>query len=363
MAGEFPNTQPGTDACPPSFMDELTAVLSAAPPQEAASADPVEWMVLTNGDSDPFDSVILFGFSEGRDPAFVAKVPRLPQNRRPLEVEYLSLKELWDRLGPAAQGCLPRPFALVDIGGQPALVISYIKGSSLLRASGRGFWQRQDRVRALMLEAARSLRTLNDRASAPLEAGEQLAPIFEQRLAKFRELFSLTASEDAALSDLARTIEILSARASRKVLVQGDFWHGNLIRSSRTGSLVFIDWQFARWSVDVSIDVYLFLTAAAFTAAPYGTVGERAAGASRVLSAWRADVIPAYLEAYGRPDHYALLPPRQGMLATCVEKAARPALDFGYSHPDDLMWRYLFAELVKWPEESWLPAGGGGIPA
>jgi hypothetical protein len=40
------------------------------------------------------------------------------------------------------------------------------------------------------------------------------------------------------------------------------------------------------------------------------------------------------------------------MLLCCVEKAVRSALEFGYSHPDDLMWRSLFRELLQWPDES-----------
>jgi hypothetical protein len=29
-----------------------------------------------------------------------------------------------------------------------------------------------------------------------------------------------------------------------------------------------------------------------------------------------------------------------------VEKAVRSVLEFGYSHPDDLIWRYLYRELL-----------------
>jgi hypothetical protein len=45
-----------------------------------------------------------------------------------------------------------------------------------------------------------------------------------------------------------------------------------------------------------------------------------------------------------------LLPQKQGMLLCCMEKAVRSAREFGYSHPDDRLWRYLFAELQNWPE-------------
>jgi hypothetical protein len=62
-------------------------------------------------------------------------------------------------------------------------------------------------------------------------------------------------------------------------------------------------------------------------------------------------MIPEYLSAYGKPNHYGLLPPKQGMLLCCVEKAVRSALEFGYSHPDDALWRSLFTELMNWPDE------------
>jgi len=39
------------------------------------------------------------------------------------------------------------------------------------------------------------------------------------------------------------------------------------------------------------------------------------------------------------------------MMLCCVEKAVRSALEFGYGHPDDLMWRFLFTELQNWPIE------------
>jgi hypothetical protein len=112
-----------------------------------------------------------------------------------------------------------------------------------------------------------------------------------------------------------------------------------------------VDWQFARWSVDVSMDVYFFLLAGALSATRNIPVEERAQEAFHLLDQWRAKVIPEYLSAYGKPERYGLLPPKQGMLLCCVEKAVRPALEFGYRHPDDALWRHLFAELLKWPDE------------
>jgi hypothetical protein len=131
-------------------------------------------------------------------------------------------------------------------------------------------------------------------------------------------------------------------------LIQGDFWHGNMIRDQKRHSLMFVDWQFARWSVDVSMDVYFFLLAGALSAVDDEIVGQRAEKAFHLLDDWRKDVIPEYLFAYGVPENYGLLPQKQGMLMCCVEKAVRSALEFGYSHPDDLLWRSLFAVLMSW---------------
>lgn len=341
----------------PSFLDELTVSLRSSSPRRRISGE-LEWLVSTNGDSDPFDSVILFGFEAGRnDPSFVAKVPRLPQNRRSLEVEHRSLAELWALLGSAAEAWLPEPIAFVSLHGQPALVLSYIKGQSLVKASGAAFWAGDARVLRLFVEAARALRKLNEGAAVPLADNEAPFSDLGEKARRFGELFPLTAEEQTALERLVQVAASETSRAACKVLIQRDFWHGNLIRRSPGPGLVCVDWQFAQWSSDVSVDVYLFLMAAALTAAPHGPVPERARAAAGVLRRWRSRIIPAYLEAYGRPEKYALLSPWYGMLATCVEKATRPALDFSYSHPDDLMWRLLLAELVKWPEADWSWAG------
>jgi hypothetical protein len=125
-----------------------------------------------------------------------------------------------------------------------------------------------------------------------------------------------------------------------------------MIRNKKHEKLMFVDWQFASWSVDVSMDVYFFLLAGALYATGNGPVEQRAKEAFSLLNGWRADVIPEYLSTYGKPDHYVLLPQKYGMLLCCVEKAVRSALEFGYSHSDDLLWRFLFAELLYWPVEN-----------
>jgi aminoglycoside phosphotransferase (APT) family kinase protein len=222
-----------------------------------------------------------------------------------------------------------------------------------MRSANRGFWSSAERAIELVRDAGCALRRLHDRASHPVVDASRSVTDFKRRAVGFSRLFSLSTVEQSALADTLKRLEKASLKAKREVLLQGDFWHGNLIRRPRSGELVFVDWQFAHWSADVSTDVYFFLLAAAFTGAPYGTGPERARGAAARLLEWRSTLIPAYLEAYGQPNEFVLLPLREGMLAACIEKAVRPAMDFGYSHPDDLMWRLLFSELASWPAENW----------
>jgi hypothetical protein len=46
---------------------------------------------------------------------------------------------------------------------------------------------------------------------------------------------------------------------------------------------MFVDWQFARWSVDVSTDLYFFLLAGALSTTGNGPVKERARMAYQLL--------------------------------------------------------------------------------
>src|SRR5215211_3919911 len=336
------------------FLDELSIfALSLSEGERKLFSPPFQWVCLANGDADFHDNVIFFGFTgKQTDPVLVAKVPRLVQNGWMLRTEYDRLVELWDCLGAEAVKYVPKPFALTSLQERPVLMISYVPGESLTRLSRKSFWGDSGKVAALAREAAHTLRHLNRLTESPMDREEALQHGFQPKADKFREIFKLNAAEDRAVSELVKTISEKTKLATRKVLIQGDFWHGNMIRDKKRGSLMFVDWQFARWSADASLDVYFFLLAGALSATGDGPVEERAKLAYQLLSAWRADVIPAYLTAYGNPEHYVLLPQKYGMLLCCVEKAVRSALEFGYSHSDDLLWRYLFAELQNWPLEN-----------
>jgi aminoglycoside phosphotransferase len=335
------------------FLDELsTFALSLSEGEHKLFSPPFHWVCLANGDADFHDNVIFFGF-DGRqtDPVLVAKVPRLVKNGWMLKTEYDHLVDLWNCIGEEAVKYVPKPYALTSLQESPVLMISYVPGESLTRLSRKSFWGDSGKVLALAREASQTLHDLNCLTESPLEHEEFPRPDFRTKADKFRELFRLNAHEDRALSELVTTVNERSKSASHKVLIQGDFWHGNMIRDKKRRTLMFVDWQFAGWSVDVSLDVYFFLLAGALSATESGPVEERAKSAFLLLRDWRANVMPEYLAVYGQPDHYVLLPQKYGMLLCCVEKAVRSALEFGYRHSDDLLWRNLFAELLQWPAE------------
>lgn len=337
-----------------SFLDELSEFGSSlSEGEQKLFSTPLHWVSLANGDADFHDNVIFFGFDEREpEPVLVAKVPRLAQNGWMLKTEYDHLLELWNCIGPAAANYIPKPFALPTLQDRSVLMISYIPGESMTRLSRKSFWEDNRQVSALSIEAARTLRNLNHLTEQPIQREDELDLNLQTKANAFRELFPLKAEEDRALSDLVKIFGEKSKTASHAVIIQGDFWHGNMIHDKNSGRLIFVDWQFARWSTDVSLDVYFFLLAGALSATEGGPIEERATQAFDFLNSWRIDVIPEYLEAYGQPEHYVLLPQKYGMMLCCVEKAVRSALEFGYGHPDDLLWRHLFAELQNWSLEN-----------
>jgi phosphotransferase family enzyme len=337
-----------------SFVDDLSSfVLSLGQQKTELFSSSLHWTVLSNGDADFHDNVIFFGFDGKKpDPVLVAKVPRLVENGWMLKTEYDHLVELWNCIGDSAESYVPRPYAMTTLQGRPVLVISYASGESLARLSARSFWRDHKKVLALAKEAARSLRNLNRLTESPIEQVESKDSRFLEKAEKFRDLFQTTSAEEDALKALAETLRNRTTSAKHKVLIQGDFWHGNIIRDKKRKKLMFIDWQFARWSEDVSMDVYFFLLAGALSATENEVIEDHAKDAFRLLNEWQKDVIPEYLFAYGVPEYYVLLPQKYGMMLCCVEKALRSSLEFGYSHPDDLVWRALFAELMNWPNEN-----------
>jgi hypothetical protein len=321
-----------------TFSDALMPYVTSRSPQ------PLRWTLHTNGGADLNDNVIFLGFEQGKqNPSLVAKVPRLPSNNWVLKTEHERLSEIWHLLGEEAPRRLPEPVALAEINGQAALVISYVEGHGLIHSSRQGLWRDPARLLVLARDAAHSLRQIHERASTPLVASERTPSDLPLKIKSFRKLFLPNADESRLLNELEQT-ELMQG-ATHKTLLQGDFWHGNLIRDAKHGELMLIDWQYARWDTNVSLDVYLFLLAGALANTPSRDAREKAHGAAELLKQWRAEVIPAYLKAYGVAYNFSLLPALYGMTQCCVEKATRAALDFGNNQSDAEAWRWLFAEL------------------
>lgn len=336
-----------------SFLEELSAnVLALSTREQWRFSGPLHWVCLANGDADFHDNLILFGFhAKESDPVLVAKAPRLVENGWMLDAEYNHLVELWSCMGANAASYVPRPYGLTSIQERPVLILSHVRGESLTRLSPRSFWAHRERVLGLAKNAARTLRDLNQSTESPTAQDDPLYSAFQAKAEKFREIFQLTPGEGRALLELVNRVEQDSKTASHKILIQGDFWHGNMIRDPESSVIRLVDWQFARWSVDASPDVYFFLLAGALSATGDAPPEERAAMAFRLLREWQKDVIPEYLASYGIPDHYVLLSRKDGMMLCCVEKAVRSRLEFGYSHSDDLLWRQLFGQLMHWPDQ------------
>lgn len=104
------------------------------------------------------------------------------------------------------------------------------------------------------------------------------------------------------------------------------------------------NWQFSRWSLDASPDVYLFILACSLKAASYGPPNTLWTQPTFEQPGKRLPC-PNILKTYGAAADYALLPPRAGMLACCVEMATRPTHTFGVQQEDSLLWRTLFTKL------------------
>lgn len=311
----------------------------------------LDWVLLSNGEAYYHDSVIFFGIDKkSYSPVLVVKTPRLPENGWALKIEYDSLVELWDRMGENAVYYFPKPIALFEYEKQPALMLSYLKGESLLLSSKELFWNNLDLVFSLAVESAESLDKIFRSTFTNLEHEENPLFDFSRRTEKFQKMYPLSRLQNKTLEIILNKLEANRDNTAGKTLLQGDFWHGNLIRGAGHGKLMFVDWQYARWSADVSLDVYLFLLAGALAAVPDSSTPVRARRVVGVLLSWQKKIIPAYLEVFMKSNQYSLLPIRDGMLLCCVEKATRASMDFGHTQSDDEIWWYIFNEIMDWPD-------------
>ena len=337
-----------------TFIDSLTShVSSLSLEREGYSTTyPLYWVMLSNRGADIHDCVIFFGFeSDKSTPALVAKVPRLPEDAWVIKAEYERLVEICNLVGaPDSLQHLPQPISYTSLNGQPVLITTYARGENLLRTFDALMRNEPGQVYSFAIDVAKSLRNIMDRTAQPLTTDDRPNSDFRKKVEKFKQMHSLSENEKLVADNLVKVIEHNDLLASHKILLQGDFWHGNMIRGEEYGKLIFIDWQYSHWSTDASLDVYLFLLAASFANGPREDIKERARRAIKTLSTWRDGVIPAYLSAFGKTERYSLLPLRSGMLMCCIEKAVRASMDLGYDQENDLVWRFMYAELLNWTE-------------
>ena len=198
----------------PEFLEDLTSRL------EGRVSGALEWLIQTNGDSDPYDSVILVGFEGAeREPSLAVKVPRMAENAYSLRAEYQSLNQLWFLLGAEAEYRLPRPIDLLDLDGQPALVLSFVRGENLARTLSAGFWHQEHRVLKLAQEAGRSLRALHESASILLSPGENPYLEFKSRAGGFQKLFPLSDRDLLTLFRISTILDSRTCKVCRKILI------------------------------------------------------------------------------------------------------------------------------------------------
>jgi hypothetical protein len=335
-----------------SILSQLTEYVLQNPWIIENSGDNIQikWLITTSGENSFHDNVLVFGFvNNNPNPTLVGKACRLPENGWMLRAEYKNLKIMWNKLGKCAAAYLPKPLVFMAFGKQPILLTNFIRGESFQQTANTAFWNNAKHVKSLMIQAAKSLREIHEMTSTVLEPGEVVLSDFPAKASTFMNMFVFEKRETLVIQELVEIVTNLTHSEKCKVMIQGDFWHGNLIKNVEENRLYFIDWQFARWEKNTSFDLFLFPLAAAVAAVPQGSATNRALDAAKVLHLWQYDILPTYFSSYGKPLSYTILPERQGMLLSCIEKTARSVTDFGRRHQDDYLWRNLFRELLDWP--------------
>lgn len=307
------------------------------------------WVLVSNGGTYEHDSVILFGIlaEKTSSPEFVAKVTRLPLHSWILEIEYNSLSILWNCMGESfSEKHFPKPLGLLSYENQRALLISYLHGESMLKTSGASLWMDIENLSPFTLEIAEFLNRIF--CSTITSTSYENYPSFEfsKRVEQFRMMYPLTDTHKRNIENILNKLNENLSNGNERVLLHGDFWHGNLIHEKKSKNLMVVDWQYARWSSDVSLDVYLFLLAGALAISHGSSLEEISQSLINVLHLWKDKIIPEYLRIFRCSKVYSLLPIKEGMLFCCIEKATRSKMDFGISQHDDMLWWHIFNEII-----------------
>jgi aminoglycoside phosphotransferase (APT) family kinase protein len=302
-------------------------------------APTVNWVLVSNHFDNVHDNVLFFGLRAGDiEPKLVAKVCRHPEYAGTIQDEYRGLQTAWEQMGHEAENRLPRPLTLGLYGKDVVLLTTFCRGKLLaerVRAT-----RETPPVNEWLTLAGEWLGYLHC-VTRTLEKPADKTALFAPRAQAFADLYPLSNDEKVVLADLAHQMTANQPQAAT-VLVQGDFWAGNCLLSGSPMRVV--DWQFARWGHDVNVDVYLFVLALARE-----LVESDVARSVAWLEQWWQVEMPAFLHTYRtHAQHdFGLLPPREGLLVTCVELATRPYLTHGQTQADSGWWFEMFRRIVR----------------
>lgn len=333
-----------------SFIDNLTfKITNYLPKDKERFSDMKNWIMFCNGLTDFQETVIFFGIKNNRSyPSLVVKAPRMADSVWDAKSEYDRLVEYWNCLAYKAYLRFPEPIALLDINGHPAMVTSFVEGESLAYSN---IVKDPKSFATFSIDVAKLLQELIVSTLIPLEDDEKITIDFDKKVTKFKNMYKLSADELMIVDNLLIEVQSFAKRATHKILVHGDFWHGNIILNKQHESLMLIDFQYSHWTNNASLDVYLFLLAGALSNIPDVAPEKRAQKAVELLSSWKTNILPDYFSIFGTTKNYTLLNLRSGLMFCCIEKAVRASIEVGYERELDLVWRYMFYEISQWKDE------------
>lgn len=327
------------------FIQNLNALISSFSLTGKRFSDSMDWVLLSNGLTEFDENIIFLGIDKNSPiPKLVAKVPRLPKNIAVVETEHERLTEIWNMLGDEkAQHLIPKPITLSVVQNQPVLVTTYVHGKTLVRLR---ITKDSHQFVDYSIKAAKTLRNFLDMTATKLEINEAIQSNFLEKTEKFKQMYALQSVEIKVVDELQKEIELSERQASHRILIHGDYWHGNIILEPEYSNYMLVDWQYSCWTNNASQDVYLFLLAGALATIPNIEAPEiHAKKAIQALIDWKG-IIKAYLSEFGVPQKYHLLSLRSGMLMCCIDKGVRASLELGFDRKEDLIWFYLFRELL-----------------
>jgi len=261
-----------------------------------------------------------------REPILVAKLPRLPGGRWGIEREAANLRAAGVLLKEA--GSIPRVVACEPYRGHPVLVETALAGRPMGPDTVR---RKPAHCCRTMIDWLAKMRGPDDlsetenslhggwvpRASCPCTGETPVAPdcasistshltahrdderfwrLIERPLSEFDSAFPLSADEGRLLEDTRRAVSALDGGNLPSVFEHGDLSHPNVM-ILRDGGAGVIDWELAEPRGLPAMDLFFFLTYAAFALNRAGTNGEylRAFHAAFFeRSAWARPFVSAY---------------------------------------------------------------------